>query len=88
MSVGDGDDARAWGPPWVGNQSSYFLSVNRNKKAIILRCFHCLSDMLLEIIERDLIVSKYASISTRTEVCRSPVTLKKYDRIFLTRGKA
>jgi len=35
MSVGDGDDARAWGPPWVGNESCYFLSVNRNKKAII-----------------------------------------------------
>lgn len=31
---GDGDDARAWGPPWVGNESCYFLSVNRNKKSI------------------------------------------------------
>jgi len=36
--VGDGDDARAWGPPWVGNESSYFLSINRNKKAIEALC--------------------------------------------------
>ncbi|XP_016131599.1 succinate--hydroxymethylglutarate CoA-transferase [Sinocyclocheilus grahami] len=29
-----GDDTRAWGPPFVGEESAYFLSVNRNKKSI------------------------------------------------------
>lgn len=29
---GAGDDTRAWGPPFVGKESVYFLSVNRNKK--------------------------------------------------------
>ncbi|XP_077100246.1 succinyl-CoA:glutarate CoA-transferase isoform X2 [Siphateles boraxobius] len=29
---GPGDDTRAWGPPFVGEESAYFLSVNRNKK--------------------------------------------------------
>ncbi|XP_072235029.1 succinate--hydroxymethylglutarate CoA-transferase isoform X2 [Leuresthes tenuis] len=29
---GAGDDTRAWGPPFVGSESVYFLSVNRNKK--------------------------------------------------------
>ncbi|MGH0132012.1 UNVERIFIED_CONTAM: hypothetical protein FKN15_071513 [Acipenser sinensis] len=29
---GVGDDTRAWGPPFVGKESAYFLSVNRNKK--------------------------------------------------------
>ncbi|XP_034535056.1 succinate--hydroxymethylglutarate CoA-transferase-like, partial [Notolabrus celidotus] len=29
---GAGDDTRAWGPPFVGAESVYFLSVNRNKK--------------------------------------------------------
>ncbi|MGC0365912.1 crotonobetainyl-CoA:carnitine CoA-transferase CaiB-like acyl-CoA transferase [Rhodococcus sp. 27YEA15] len=33
---GVGDDTRAWGPPWVGEESSYFLSVNRNKKSVTL----------------------------------------------------
>nr|KAF6470386.1 succinyl-CoA:glutarate-CoA transferase [Molossus molossus] len=29
-----GDDTRTWGPPFVGKESTYFLSVNRNKKSI------------------------------------------------------
>ncbi|MFW0785924.1 CoA transferase [Gordonia sp. CPCC 206044] len=29
-----GDDTRSWGPPWVGDESSYFLSVNRNKRSV------------------------------------------------------
>lgn len=31
-----GDDTRHWGPPWVGDEASYFLSVNRNKKSVAL----------------------------------------------------
>ncbi|XP_037693055.1 succinate--hydroxymethylglutarate CoA-transferase isoform X1 [Choloepus didactylus] len=31
---GVGDDTRTWGPPFVGTESTYFLSVNRNKKSI------------------------------------------------------
>ncbi len=33
---GSGDDTRSWGPPWVGDESSYFLSVNRNKQSVAL----------------------------------------------------
>ncbi|XP_048827901.1 succinate--hydroxymethylglutarate CoA-transferase isoform X2 [Brienomyrus brachyistius] len=29
---GSGDDTRSWGPPFVGKESTYFLSINRNKK--------------------------------------------------------
>eukprot|EP00074_Homo_sapiens_P010219 NP_001180240.1 succinate--hydroxymethylglutarate CoA-transferase isoform 1 [Homo sapiens] len=31
---GAGDDTRTWGPPFVGTESTYYLSVNRNKKSI------------------------------------------------------
>lgn len=31
---GTGDDTRQWGPPWLGTQSAYFLSTNRNKRSI------------------------------------------------------
>src|ERR671914_363560 len=33
---GAGDDTRGWGPPFVGGESAYFLSVNRNKKSLAL----------------------------------------------------
>src|SRR5438045_85846 len=56
---GAGDDTRAWGPPFAGPLSAYFLSCNRNKRGIALdlgsdeglRLFHELarrSDVLLE----------------------------------------
>ncbi|CAF3406248.1 unnamed protein product [Rotaria socialis] len=31
---GQGDDTRTWGPPYVEDQSAYFLSINRNKQSI------------------------------------------------------
>ena len=37
---GKGDDSRGWGPPFVGEpgdeQSTYYLSVNRSKKSVVL----------------------------------------------------
>ncbi|HEY6912818.1 MAG TPA: CaiB/BaiF CoA-transferase family protein [Myxococcales bacterium] len=54
-----GDDTRAWGPPWLGEESAYFLSANRGKKSItvdlsrdagqeIVRRLAALSDVLIE----------------------------------------
>jgi crotonobetainyl-CoA:carnitine CoA-transferase CaiB-like acyl-CoA transferase len=31
---GTGDDTRAWGPPFAGDDATYFLSVNRNKRSL------------------------------------------------------
>ena len=31
-----GDDTRHWGPPFVGEEAAYFLSINRNKRSITL----------------------------------------------------
>lgn len=33
---GHGDDARAWGPPFLDGESLWFLSVNRNKQSVTL----------------------------------------------------
>ena len=37
---GRGDDTRAWGPPFVGEESAYFLSINRNKESLTLDLKH------------------------------------------------
>ena len=31
-----GDDTRAWGPPFLKGESSYFLSINRNKESVAI----------------------------------------------------
>src|SRR5882672_2144809 len=33
---GQGDDTRAWGPPFAGDLSAYYLSCNRNKRGLTL----------------------------------------------------
>lgn len=39
-SPGSGDDTRQWGPPFVNGESTYFLSVNRNKESLTLNLKH------------------------------------------------
>ncbi len=31
-----GDDTRQWGPPWQGEEATYFLGLNRNKRSVVL----------------------------------------------------
>jgi crotonobetainyl-CoA:carnitine CoA-transferase CaiB-like acyl-CoA transferase len=56
---GSGDETRAWGPPFVGGESAYFLCVNRNKKSVtvdmstpegkgVIRDLAARSDVLVE----------------------------------------
>jgi crotonobetainyl-CoA:carnitine CoA-transferase CaiB-like acyl-CoA transferase len=33
---GMGDDTRHWGPPFAGEDAAYFLSLNRNKRSIVI----------------------------------------------------
>src|SRR5947209_18600262 len=33
---GEGDETRAWGPPYAGSESAYYLSINRSKRSVAL----------------------------------------------------
>lgn len=62
-----GDDARAWGPPFVGaaaaQQSTYFMSANRNKESIVLdlKTESGLAD-LCELVRRaDVVIENFRS---------------------------
>ena len=37
---GTGDDTRGWAPPFIGDQSAYFLTINRNKRSMTLNLRH------------------------------------------------
>ena len=43
-----GDDTRAWGPPFLGGESAYFLSINRNKQSLALDLKHPAAGRIVE----------------------------------------
>lgn len=56
-----GDDTRGWGPPFLGGESAYFLSVNRNKESVTLNLKHpAAREALWKLIERaDVLVENF-----------------------------
>jgi crotonobetainyl-CoA:carnitine CoA-transferase CaiB-like acyl-CoA transferase len=58
---GRGDDTRGWGPPFVGEESTYFLSANRNKESIALDLKDDRDrEVLLRLIDRaDVLVENF-----------------------------
>jgi len=58
---GAGDDTRAWGPPFQGGESAYFLSINRNKESVTLNFKHPDGRRLLDqlIARADVLVENF-----------------------------
>ncbi len=56
-----GDNSRAWGPPFEGGESSYYLSVNRNKRSIALNLRHAQSAEVLRrlVAQCDIIIENF-----------------------------
>ncbi len=56
-----GDDTRGWGPPFLNGVSTYFLSINRNKKSLTLNLKHPRGKALLRdlILESDVMVENF-----------------------------
>ena len=56
-----GDDTRAWGPPFAGDTAAYFVGVNRNKRGIVLDLNQAEGrDALLRLLEpADVLVENF-----------------------------
>lgn len=56
-----GDDTRGWGPPFLGGESAYFLSINRNKESLTLNLKASRGrDLLWRLLERaDVLVENF-----------------------------
>jgi crotonobetainyl-CoA:carnitine CoA-transferase CaiB-like acyl-CoA transferase len=58
---GKGDDTRGWGPPFLNGESSYFLSINRNKESVTLDFKHPDGRAVLDrlIAKADVVVENF-----------------------------
>ena len=56
-----GDDTRGWGPPFENGESSYFMSVNRNKESLTLNLKHPEARQILETLldKADVLVENF-----------------------------
>ncbi len=58
---GQGDIARKWGPPFYGEDSSYFVTLHRNKKSVEIDLKHeAGKDLFFRLVERaDVVLENY-----------------------------
>ena len=75
---GKGDDTRQWGPPWLGNESAYFLSTNRNKRSVTidLGCAEGKDLVRALAVEADVLVENFR-VGTLQRLDLDPADLMK-----------
>jgi crotonobetainyl-CoA:carnitine CoA-transferase CaiB-like acyl-CoA transferase len=81
---GIGDQARGWGPPFVGRESAYFLATNRNKRSIVLNYDDAGDAKILQrlIASTDVFLSNQPSLHSLQKRGLDPETLRaKYPRL-------
>ncbi|MBE0625885.1 MAG: CoA transferase [Burkholderiales bacterium] len=63
----EGDDSRGWGPPFLAQQSLWFLSVNRNKRSLTLDFSTSQGRDLLHalVVQHDVVVTNQIGSSQR-----------------------
>lgn len=64
---GTGDGSRQWGPPWVGSESAYYLSINRNKQSMTLNLKHPEGQTILKrlIATADILIENFMPGTTQ-----------------------
>jgi len=58
---GIGDNSRAWGPPFVNGESTYYLSINRNKRSMTLDLRHPDSAQIMRtlVAQSDIVIENF-----------------------------
>jgi crotonobetainyl-CoA:carnitine CoA-transferase CaiB-like acyl-CoA transferase len=80
---GRGDDTRAWGPPFVGAESAYFLSINRNKESLTLDLKNPSSKTVLEglLARADVLVENFRPGTMERLGLDYPTLASRYPRL-------
>ena len=78
-----GDDTRHWGPPFIGQESAYFLSITRNKESLTLDFKHLEGQKILHaLLERTDVVVENFRPGTLDPMGLDAATLRKrYGRL-------
>lgn len=75
---GVGDMSRGWGPPFVGNESAYFLCTNRNKRSLTLNLKQPQAQAILHglVKQADIFVVNQPSLDSLRKLGADPDTLR------------
>jgi crotonobetainyl-CoA:carnitine CoA-transferase CaiB-like acyl-CoA transferase len=81
---GRGDQSRAWGPPFVGSESAYYLAANRNKRSVTFNYNHPRGAEALQklLASADIFITNQPSMASLKKRGIDPETLcAKYPRL-------
>lgn len=78
-----GDDTRHWGPPFIGEESAYFLSINRNKESLTLDFKRAEGKQVLEALlpRADVVVENFRPGTLAAAGLDGPALLARHPRL-------
>ena len=78
---GCGDQSRKWGPPFIGTESAYFLSINRNKRSveIDIKSPEGRAHMRRLLEQADVFVCNVPRVNSLREAGLDPETVRAYN---------
>src|SRR6266567_2990810 len=78
---GAGDQSRKWGPPFVGSESAYYLSVNRNKRSVALdiKSPEGRANMRRLLEQADVFICNVRRVESLREAGLDPETVRAYN---------
>lgn len=78
---GVGDQARKWGPPFIGTESAYFLGVNRNKRSVTIDITASDGQQIMRRLldKADVFVCNVRRLESLQKVGLDPETIRAYN---------